>query len=247
MALRNQWTPKPPNYGFVLRDDRRVVGGIGAYYADRLIRGELTRFCNITSWCVLDNYRQQSLRLALAIIQQPGFHFTDFSPTKVVAASLQFLKFRPLDERQLVILNLPRLSCGVRVLRRPIDIQSALTGDALREYGDHVRFPWLMQLAIGNDDGWCHVIYKRRTYKRMPSAQILHVSDAKLFERHLDPLCAYLLMRGVATTHVEYRTLNRKPRNSKIRNGFQKKMILSPTLKDEDIDYLYSESVALDL
>src|SRR5262245_48648923 len=39
-ALRNQWTPKPPNYGFVLRDDRRVVGGIGAYYADRLIRGE---------------------------------------------------------------------------------------------------------------------------------------------------------------------------------------------------------------
>ena len=101
-GFTNDWMIDAPNHGFVLRVDAEIVGGIGAIYASRQIDGATLRFCNITSWCVLDQYRRQSMRLAMALIEQEGYHFTDFSPTRVVGETLKFLKFRTLDERQVV-------------------------------------------------------------------------------------------------------------------------------------------------
>lgn len=245
--LRTDWCATAPNYGFVLRDGGEIVGGIGAYYADRKIDGKAVTLCNITSWCVLDQYRQQSMRLALAVVGQPGYHFTDFSPTQVVAGVLKFLKFRPLDERQAVILNLPWLNPGCRLLTDPAMIESALAGEARRIYLDHARFPWLQHALIGQPDAWCHVIYKRGTFKALPAARVLYVSDTTLFARNFRRLSANLLLRGMPSTHVECRFLARPFWPSAIRSGFNPKLYMSPTLNDADIDYLYSETMALDL
>lgn len=246
--LRAEWPGDRPNYGFALRDEGRIVGGIGAYYASRIVRGRPEKFCNITSWCVLDSYRQQSMRLAMAVIGQPGYHFTDFSPTRVVGATLQFFKFRPLDERQAVILNLPGfLPGGARVVCEPQAIAAALTGEDLEVYRDHAAFSWLRHVLVGRPGRWCHVIYKRRIFKRLPAAAILYVSDGELFLRHFRRFSSHLLARGLATTHVECRFIARRPWPSAIRSGFNPKLYLSPTLQAEDIDYLYSESMALDL
>lgn len=245
--LRTHWSARRPNHGFVVRDDGKIVGGIGAYYADRNIGGKSVTLCNITSWCVLDKYRQQSMRLAMAVIGQPGYHFTDFSPTKVVAGALKFLKFRPLDERQAVILNLPWLNPACRLLTDPADIESALAGDARRTYLDHVKFPWLKHVLIGTPGAWCHVIYKRGRFKGFPAARVLYLSDTKVFARGFRRLSAHLLVRGMLSTHVECRFLARQFWPSAIRSGFNPKLYFSPTLTDADIDYLYSETMALDL
>ena len=106
-AFRHDWGVAKPNNGFLLRDEGRIVGGIGAIYAERTIRGRPEHFCNITSWCVLDAYRSQSMRLAMAVVSQPGYHFTDLTPTEVVSKTLQFLKFKPMNERQAVWPNVP--------------------------------------------------------------------------------------------------------------------------------------------
>ncbi len=246
-ALRKSWGMTPPNHGFVLRDAGKIVGGIGAYYAQRTINGQAQRLCNITSWCVLDAYRKQSMRLAMTLIGQKGYHFTDFSPTQVVGGVLQFLKFRPLDERQAVMINLPWPALGSELLTRAADIEQALKGDALRAYRDHAVFPWLRHVLIGTPDNWCHVIYKLARFKGLPSAHIYYLSDAAIFEQHNCRLARYFILRGIASTHVECRFLSRQPWPSKIRSGFIAKVYLSPTLSDGDIDYLYSETMALDL
>lgn len=247
-GLRTQWMPDPPNYGFVVRDGGAIVGGIGAYYAQRQLRGNTERFCNITSWCVLDAHRQQSMRLAMALLAQPGFHFTNFSPTQVVGASLKFLKFKELDERVVVMLNLPSLrALGARVLTDVADIEGALAGDALKAYRDHAAFPWLQQLVVGRPGTWCHVIYKRRSYKGLPAAQLLYVSDRALFASTFRRLAAHLLLRGMVSTHVERRLIDEPAWPSALRTGFKPKLFLSTSLADRDIDYLYSETVALDL
>src|SRR5215471_7749074 len=80
-AFRHDWGVTRPNNGFVVRDQGKIVGGIGAIYAQRMVRGNPERFCNITSWCVLERYRAQSMRLAMAVVSQPGYHFTDLTPT----------------------------------------------------------------------------------------------------------------------------------------------------------------------
>lgn len=247
-GLRTQWLPDLPNHGFVVRDGGAIVGGIGAYYAQRQLHGRSERFCNITSWCVLDAHRQQSTRLVMALLAQKDFHFTNFSPTKVVGATLKFLKFKELDERVVVMLNLPSpLAFGDRVLTARADIEAALSDDALKAYQDHTAFPWLQQLVLGRPGAWCHVIYKRRSYKGLPAAQLLHVGDRAVFASAFRRLAAHLLARGMVSTHVERRLIDAPAWPSAIRTGFNPKLYLSPTLADGDIDYLYSETVALDL
>ena len=247
-GLRTQWMPDLPNHGFVVRDAGAIVGGIGAYYAQRQIRGNTERFCNITSWCVLDSHRQQSMRLAMALLAQTGFHFTNFSPTQVVGASLKFLKFKELDERVVVMLNLPSpLAFGARVLTDPTAIEGALTGDALKAYRDHAVFPWLRQLVVGRPGAWCHVIYKRRTYKGLPAAQLLYVSDRAVFASTFRRLAAHLLLRGMVSTHVERRLIDEPAWPSAIRTGFKPKLFQSKTLADAQVRDVYSELMSLDV
>lgn len=249
-ALKVGFSVERPNYGFVMRDGGAIVGGIGAIYATREISGRNLKFCNITSWCVLDEYRKQSMRLAMAVVSQPGYCFTDFSPTAVVGGVLRFLNFKPIDEdeRQTVILNLPLPGPGVRLLHRRQDIGAALSGTALQIYEDHARFPWLRHALVGGHNGpWCHVIYKRRSFKGLPSADILHLSDRAMFAHGLRRFCTHVLAQGMVCTLVETRILSRSVWPSLIRSGFNAKLFLGEGLKADQVDYLYSETMSMDL
>jgi hypothetical protein len=250
-AFKQGWCPSKPNNGFLIRHDRRIVGGIGAIYAERSIRGRPERFCNITSWCVLDDFRSQSMRLAMAVTGQPGFHFTDFTPTEVVSKTLQFLKFKPMNERHAVWPNLPwprALATGVRVVADPERIAQLLApGDAIA-YRDHRHLPWLRHLAVGKDGAYCHVVWKPRRLKGISGAMILAISDAELFLRYRYAVGSHLLLRnGLPYTRVESRLLPHVPRGCIELAGYRNKVFKSDTLTAGDMSNLYSEIVALDL
>jgi hypothetical protein len=250
-AFLQNWCPDKPNNGFVIRHDGRIVGGIGAIYAERMVRGRPERFCNITSWCVLDAFRTQSGRLAMAVVSQPGFHFTDLTPTEVVSKTLQFFKFKPMDERHVVWPNLPwpfaRLR-GMRVIADPDRIDEVLSTDDARAFRDHRHLPWLHHLAVGRPGAWCHVVWRRTRLKGIPGAMILAVSDPELFLRCRLAVASHLLLRHAAPyTRVEARLLPRVPKPSIELAGYRNKVFRSETLTQADISNLYSELVALDL
>ena len=249
-AFRQDWGVAKPNNGFLLREDGRIVGGIGAIYAERSIRGRPERFCNITSWCVLDAYRAQSMRLAMAVVSQPGFHFTDLTPTEVVSKTLQFLKFKPMNERQAVWPNAPwpfsRLR-GVRVITYPDAIEHALAPADAKTFRDHRRLPWLRHAAVGRSGAFCHVVWKPDRLRGVSGARVLAMSDPELFLRHRMALGAHLLRHGCLYTRVESRLLPRVPALSKELAGFRHKVFRSDTLAEADISNLYSEIVGLDL
>ena len=46
----------------------------------RLVSGLLERFCNLTSWCVLPDYRSRSISLLTALLRQHGYHFAVLEP-----------------------------------------------------------------------------------------------------------------------------------------------------------------------
>lgn len=251
-AFRVNWITDRPNYGFLLRDDNgRVVGGIGAIYSQQVIRGRPERFCNISSWCVLEDYRSQSMRLAMAVVSQEGYHFTDLTPTTVVADSLRFLKFKPLDSDRTVLFNLPWPAFGisdVRVLTNPEEIESALPDASARVFHDNSGFPWLSSVAVGRPGAFCAVLFRRGILKRLPSADIIWLSDPDLFVRYFRILGNYLLFRlGMVTTRVESRFLAETPLLSTRLTGYKQKMYRSETLQDSDVTNLYSELVCLDL
>ncbi|MBL0355090.1 MAG: hypothetical protein WAS49_03695 [Candidatus Dechloromonas phosphoritropha] len=247
LGLRVSWCESRPNYGFLMRDQGEVVGGIGAFYADRIIGGQKEKFCNITSWCVLDSHRKYSMQLTMSIVAQRGYHFTDFSPTKVVAGTLQFFKFKSLDEGIAVVPNLPLPLFSGRVLTESCDIEQNLTGKMLDVWRDHTKFPWLHHLIVGKTNDWCYVIYKPRRFKSLPCSKVIYLSDGRVFNRYLNCLSWHFFWQGMMTTHVEKRMLSEIPMTAIVRTGFNPKQFLSQTLEPKDIDYLYSETVALDL
>ena len=249
-AFRQDWGVAKPNNGFLIRDQGRIVGGIGAIYAERLIRGRPERFCNITSWCVLEAYRAQSMRLAMAVVSQPGFHFTDLTPTEVVSKTLQFLKFKPMNERHAVWPNFPwpfsRLS-GTRVIADPDRIEAVLDAANAKVFRDHRHLPWLRHAAVGRPGDYCHVVWKPNRLKGVAGAIVLAMSDAALFLRYRLALGTHLLRHGFLYTRVESRLLPRLPLLSLELAGYRNKVFRSDTLTEADISNLYSEIVALDL
>lgn len=245
--FRRSHRPESPNFGFALRDQGQLVGGIGALYADRLIDGRTERFCNITSWCVLNAYRQHSTRLAMAVLAQGEMTYTDFSPTQVVGSTLRFLKFTELDDRRAVVANLPGWQPGVQAVARPDQIRARLTGETLRACEDHFRHPWLQHLVIGTDQGWCHVIYRRTAIRKLPAALVLHVSDRGVFARCFRTAAAHWLLRGLPITLVECRLTARLPWPCMVQSGFNRKLVRTQALDPVSVDYLYSESLAFDL
>jgi hypothetical protein len=250
-AFTQNWCPDKPNNGFLLRHEQRIVGGIGAIYAVRQIRGRRERFCNITSWCVLDEFRSQSMRLAMALTSQPGLHYTDLTPTQIVSRTLQFLKFRPMDERQAIWPNLPwplAALAGTRITTDPRQIAEALSPDDARAYEDHRHLPWLAHAALGTREASCYVVWKRTAWKSIQGARILALSDAELFLRRRFAFGSHLLVRhGLLYTRIEARLLPRLPRWCMERTGYRHKVFRSDTLAASDMSNLYTELVALDL
>lgn len=250
-AFKQNWCPEKPNNGFLIRHDGRIVGGIGAIYAERMVRGKLERFCNITSWCVLDAFRTQSGRLAMAVVSQPGFHFTDLTPTEVVSKTLQFLKFKPMNERHVVWPNLPwplaRLS-GIRVIADLDRIGEVLAPEDAKVFRDHRHLPWLRHLAVGRPGAWCHIVWRRTRLKDVSGAMILAFSNPELFLRYRLVIASHLLLRhALPYTRVEARLLPRVPKPSIEFSGYRNKVFKSETLTEADMSNLYSELVALDL
>jgi hypothetical protein len=248
-AFRQRWDDDKPNNGFLLRDGDRIVGGIGAIYSKQNIRGKAERFCNITSWCVLEPYRSQSMRMALTLTAQPGYHYTDLTPTKIVAGSLRFLKFRPMNEKRTVWPNPPSFFRGdVRVLTDPEAIGTSLPAEASRVYRDHRHLPWLSHFAVGRTGAYCHIVFKRGVLKKLPCADVLYISDPGLYLRYHRQIGHYLLSRhGMPTCRAESRLLTGTPPLAREVGGYIPKMFRSDTLTESDISNLYSELAALDL
>lgn len=251
-AFRQNWGGDKPNNGFLIRDEAgAIVGGIGAIYAAYPVRGEMRRFCNITSWVVLDAYRTQSMRLAMAVVSQPGFVFTDLSPTAVVEQSLKFLKFTPMNSDRTVLFNRPaplqRLA-GAGAVSDPARLEALLDADSLKVYHAHRHFPWLRFLALGRGRERSLVIWKRASLKGLPSAEIIGFTRPEVFLRHTSVLSCHFLLHGMLTTRVESRLLPGTPAGPcKVLSGYRNKVFRGEGVTQADVQNLYSEYVALDL
>jgi hypothetical protein len=250
-SLSHRWAESQPNHGMQLRDDGRMVGVFCAIYSDQWIDGKAERFCNPHSWCVLNNYRNQSIGLILPLLKQPGYHFTMYTPNPKVAEIFRGLKFRNLDDGLYYFPNLPALRLGGGAgfaTSDPNAIRQRLSGQLQRDFAAHCGISWLRFVAFGRDDDACLAIYKRDVVKQLPCARIIHVSDPAALQRHGSLLRHHLLTaHGLVTSRIESRFLVTAPKLAVTLKRQQPKLVLPMTLKDGDFRDIYSELVALDV
>ena len=238
------WSADQPNHGFLLRSGLNIVGVQLAFYSTRRFGQRSVRICNLAAWCVDEDFRSHSLRLLRAVLRQPGYVFTDFSPSGNVVAVNKRLVFLLLDTSTAAVLNLPRprLPGRVRIVTDPASIDATLTGRDLEIYRDHARAAAAHHLVVTVGGASCYVVFRRVRRKRMPFfASILYVSDTSLFARVGPSVFQHLLLRhGMAVTLAEHRIVGGRPRLS-FDVGGQRRMYRGPDVAEGDIDYLYSE------
>jgi hypothetical protein len=248
-AISVPWKVEMPNHGFMLRDGQRVVGAYLAFYSDRVIAGQVERFCNLGAWCVLPDFRFHSVRLLKALLAQDGYHFTDLSPSGNVPALNARLGFRSLDTSTALVPNLPwpTLVRRTRISADPDVIESTLTGTQLELYHDHAQAAAAHHLVLIRGNESCYVMFRRARRKDLPFfAAILHVSNPEFFRRAIRPLTRHLLIHhGVLATLAELRIVGTRPRASLMLSSPRPKMYRSASLEPSQIDDLYSEMVCV--
>lgn len=250
-AFSSRWMPDKPNNGYMLRNEcDQLVGIIGSIYSRQTIRGTSEVFCNTHSWCVLDDYRKESLRLLLAQIKGRVGHLTALTPNEETARIYRRLQLREMTKDRWVIFNVPSvqvLSSHSEVLSSPEDLRGALAPATLRIYEDHADYPSIAWAAFGATEKLCLVAYKSVPSRGGRSAWIMHVSDPEQFIASYGALANHLFRSGLLTAQVDCRLLHTKPRFAIRRDGSQPKLFYSKTLSQADISNLYSEIVCLDL
>lgn len=250
-SISHVWCDWRPNFGMQLRDGDRLAGVLLAIYSDQQLGGQLHRFCNPHSWCVLPEYRQQSIGLVLAIIKQTGLNFTMLTPNPKVAQVFRALRFHDLPRDILIFPNLPFGLTPNRDARTEVDeqrIMDMLPDEAQRDYQLHRQIPWLHFVAVGSRGDACLVVYKRSRWKRLPSARILHISNRASLGRHLPLLRRHFLFRnGMFTSQVEARLVGQMRGMTIRKSSSQAKLWQSPTLQEVAITNLYSELMSLDI
>jgi hypothetical protein len=209
--LRPPWGDLGPNHGFQLvTDDGTIAGVYVAVYSRREIDGAVAELCNLAAFCVLEAYRPHSFRLIRALLAQPGFVFTDLSPSGNVIAMNERLRFTRLDSSTRLVINLPRpRGRGLTITADPDDLARVLTGYDARAYQDHRNAPAVEHLLVQRGDRYGYLMFRRHRRKglRLFAGPLFVGGDRSVIEKAWPSIRSHWLRRGVPFTLAERRVL----------------------------------------
>ena len=214
---RVHWVADAPNHGFMLIEDGDVVGANLAFYSEREINGRPERFCNLGALCVVESRRAHAIRLVRAVLRQPGYHFTDLSPSGNVIELNRRLGFHSLDTATALQINWPvPPTSSLRIITDPAEIEAALSGRDLRIFRDHRDSPAARHLLVASGPDVCYVIGRRDRRKKVPAfVSILYVSNPSLFRRSARHIARHFLVHtGALATLLETRVTGQAPAGS---------------------------------
>lgn len=248
----DHWGAAPEgSCGLTLLKGEEVKGYLGLMFSRRKVDGREEKFCNMTSWCVSEDARTQSLPMLLHALRLKDYTITNFTASDTVAKILGRLGFTdfPLDQR--VLFPAP----GVRLLRRgrtcefdPRRVRERLDESDRVLFDDHQGFG-CDHLLFTSPGGYSYVILKKTRRKRLPFAKVHHLGGVEHFVECVEgSLAAVCLRLRVCGLMVDERYL----RGHKLRTGVayphQQRGYFKTTSEALDaarIDTLYSELVVL--
>ncbi|HVZ51733.1 MAG TPA: hypothetical protein VG986_07190 [Pseudolabrys sp.] len=249
-AFVQPWAASKPNNGFVLMSGGEIVGVLGAIYSDQMVAGRLEKFCNMTSWYVVDEHRSRGLLLVLELIRQQGFTFTNLSASPEVEEILTRMGFTPLSRDIYSVPNvaLPfHLPSRVRLVDDPDAVARVLPPQRAQICRDH-KESRVSQLAIGSDeDGYCHVMFSRCGCRHIPCAIVHDVAAPHLLAKFWTQFAGYALYRtGALLTRIEAKLLDgAKLPLALPMKGRSGALFLSRTVGADAISRRYSEAMNL--
>ena len=241
----DHWQSNEGYIGYVLEDKERIVGFLGLMFSHRILNGQQEKFCNLTSWVVEENFRNQSLLLLLPVLKLTNYTLTIHTASKETYAAARKLGFLDLESHFRVILALPLInilfaSCQIEINGK--NLSEILEGESLQAYKAHLAFR-CFHVYIRSSLGNCYLIGARVFRKNIPFAQIYYISDPKVFAKFAHRIASVVGLRIKAFAMlVDERFLE----GNSILQSFtcslsNPRVYKSNSLGKRDLDLLYSE------
>ena len=247
----DHWKCKEGYFGHVLEEDDSIVGFLGMIFSRRTVDGKEAKFCNLTSWVVEENFRNQSLSLFIPVMKLDDYTVTIYTASKETYAVAKKFGFQDLESNLRIIFPVPSISTWLTFCEIDINgkrLNENLAGEALQAYKDHLPFK-CFHVHIQTPLGKCYLIGTRIYRKRFAFSQIHHISHSKIFSKFAGrialSICSSL---NTIATIVDERFLQGHKVGLSIARALPNPRIYKPSsLGQHEIDSLYSELPMLKL
>ncbi|MBN1290254.1 MAG: hypothetical protein JXB48_00320 [Candidatus Latescibacteria bacterium] len=244
------WKMNEDYCGYMLVDDNQIVGYLGYVFSRQYIDGNLTKFCNLTTWIVKEEHRGQSLELFYPAMKLEDYVVTDFSPTPSVLKMFEKrYKFKILEHGMLYSYYIP----SINILRKKckitfddnIDTRVLSKKDALI-HEDHKTLN-IRRILIEDDDGYAYVVGKHKRMHKVRHLELIYISNPNIFARNrtsvINSICIIFMVLGIM---IEQRLMcDVLLPHSYLRKPYTPKLYKTGIpIQTSDITHLYSEKVS---
>ncbi len=250
--LSLRWSSEYDHFGYILVDQDKVVGFLGAFFHERTIEGKTHQICNLFCWYVLKEYRRESLSLILAALKEKNVTVTSLTPSQDASKIQKMLQFITLETSVKIFTPLSAFFPASKgILSNDSDlIRSLLNEQELVYFNDHLLPKMCSHLVFssnGVNDSYCYIIYNTVSKKHISFTQIYYLSNPELFKTCLPRIQRYLFKANRSLFII---TDKRLLKGYSPRLGFEHKLryqrlYRSPNLTPEHLDNLYTELLFL--
>lgn len=248
------WANPEDHTGFALVDDGgSFVGFVATIYSERSVRGRVERFCNLSSWIVLDGYRSSGVGLIMPVLRRTDLTVTNLTSIPAVNRMFRSLGFQTLETHTRVcfpisgMTRVNRGSGGFEIVEEPSmrdpTLPDRIRGDLAALTGRCLH--WLVR----SKEGPCHLAFTLSRRRRLPTIRLHHVSDPSVFAAALPQLGLRFLFRYRAPQfETDERLLGdlEIPQSQKIALP-ETRLFRSRSVEAREISNLYSELPLLNL
>jgi len=243
--------------GFVIEDNDKIQGFLGAIFSKKDINGKEYKFCNSTSWIVEEKYRAKSLILLMKIHKLKNYIFTNFTPSETVYPILKKIGYKDIDNTKYLLKSKPNFSSKVKIITTNFD--KILNKYEIQIYKQHKNFN-VGFFIIKTKTNYCFVVYRKKKYfpaklKKITGnrinlrlAEIEYVSNLNLFKENIKEIIFKASVKIKIVSFVIFnKWLPENITNTAKKYKTYRKYVYKGDLPASEIDILFSEILILDL
>ncbi len=247
--LAPRWSHPGDVYAITARDGGRLVGVLGLVTVERPTAEGPRLTANMTSWYILPPYRGQRIghRMIALAAADPAVTLTNFTSSRGAVPVVESAGLRVLDSERLIWRTRSAVAARLPVHTDLAGIGGGIGATDRRVLADHAGL-YASRVAVETPDGFCVVIFSaKRKRDDYLTFEVLYVGDRSLFARHSRAIADSLLPPEGAVLSLDRRFTRAGVEADAVEPIPVPRYYMAGRMKPENIDYLYSEVVILDM
>ncbi|MBO0663694.1 hypothetical protein LQ948_13700 [Jiella sp. MQZ9-1] len=244
---------RPPEVerGWLAEDAGRIVGFMGTIYSDRPTAKGIRRFCDLSSWYLLADYRGSGVGddLLRSGMAKPDVTYQTMTARRATGRKIRALGFSVLDStRSLFRPGANPGMGGLRLIADETAIREKLTAAQRQRLDDHrgldIHHAYLESDKTGT--GTWLVWQRKLKGAAIAYHEVLHASDLSFLSQHASAIADCVCTGEAAVLAVDTRMLDECADKGVVETIPLARWYRSPDVAPRDIDHLYSEVLLLD-